>query len=213
MDQASEGALVNSSELKPSRAYYALAACIFIGGIGMFGVTLWKGLSGMGAKLQQIVAPGRSDITLAAPGDYTIFYEHDSVVGNRVYSTGEGVPGLECTLASKATGAQVSLQRSGANTTYSFGGRSGKSVFDFHIDQPGVYELSSGYASGSEGQEVVLAVGQGVTESIVATVFGGLAILFGSIALSIIIVVVTGIKRHNSKKRLQTASNIPPPIE
>lgn len=39
----------------------------------------------------QVVVPGSSNITLSQPGKYTIFYEYRSVVGNRIYSTGEEV--------------------------------------------------------------------------------------------------------------------------
>jgi hypothetical protein len=39
----------------------------------------------------QVVVPDSSNITLSQPGKYTIFYEYRSVVGNRIYSTGEGI--------------------------------------------------------------------------------------------------------------------------
>jgi hypothetical protein len=202
-----------SQEISPSRGYYALAALVFLAGLGFFVFVLWKGLTGATSKLQQVVAPGRAEITLSEPGDYTIFYEHESVIGNRVYSTTEDVPGLECTLVSKNTGAPVQLSRSTVNTTYSFGGRSGKSVLDFHVGQPGIYELTSGYPRSGQGPEVVLAVGHGVTMGILTTVFGALGIFFGSIALSLAILVVTLVKRHNAKKRLATPGIVPPPIE
>ncbi len=204
---------MDSQEIGPSRGYYGLAVVVVVAGFGLFGVTLWKGLSGMGTKLQQVVAPGRAEITLAEPGDYTIFYEHQSVMGNRVYSTGDSVPGLECMLVSKSSGSPVELRRSGVNSTYSFGGRSGKSVFDFHIDQPGVYEIASGYPEGHEGEEVVLAIGKGIATDILVTIFGGLAVVFGSIALAVAIAVITAVKRQNAQKRLQSAGGTPAPIE
>jgi hypothetical protein len=204
---------MNNQGIKPGRGYYALAAMVFLAGLGFFVLMLWKGLTGTMSKLQQVVAPGKAEITLSESGDYTIFYEHESVIGNRVYSTGEDVSGLECVLVSKPLGTPVELSRSTVDATYSFGGRSGKSVFDFHIDRPGVYELASRYPPGREGPVIVLAVGHGVTMGILTTVFAALGIFFGSIALSLGILVYTLVKRHNAKQRLNTPGAVPPPIE
>lgn len=204
---------MSDDPIQPSRSYYAVAAVVLIGGIALFIYVLLKGISAVPSKVKQVVAPGKAELTLSTPGDYTIFYEYQSVVGNRVYSTGESVPGLECTLISKSTQTPVELTRSTVNSNYSFGGRSGKSVFDFHIDQPGVYEISSAYPEGQQGEEVVLAVGQGVVTGILSTVFGAIGILFGSIGLTVVIILVTAIKRHNAAKRLSTAGGPPPPIE
>ncbi|HET7840478.1 MAG TPA: hypothetical protein VFM21_02675 [Terriglobia bacterium] len=197
----------------PSRAYYGVAGAVLVGGVGLFVALLWRGISSVPSKVQQVVAPGRAELTLSKPGDYTIFYEYQSVLGNRVYSTGQNVPGLECTLVSKSAQEPVPLSRATVNSNYSFGGRSGKSVFDFHINQPGVYELTASYPVGEQGEEVVLAVGQGVVTGILSTVFGALAIMFGTIGLTIAIILITAVKRHNAAKRLQTAGGPPPPIE
>jgi hypothetical protein len=204
---------MNSEPIGPSRWYYALAGAVIVAGAAYFGITIWKGVSSIPSKLQQVVAPGKAQLKLGMPGDYTIYYESQSVIGNRVYSTGQDVPGLECTLVSKTTGAPVALSRSTVDSTYSFGGRSGRSVFDFHIDRPGAYEFTSGYPEGRQGEEVVLAVGQGVAMGIVKMVFQALGILFGSIALTIAIALITAIKRRNRAKRLSTTGGPPPPIE
>jgi hypothetical protein len=205
--------LMDSSEIRPSRNYYTFAGVVVLLGVGLFAWTIWKGVGGIGGKLQQVAAPGKSDLTLAAPGSYTIFYEPESVFNNQVYSTGGKVSAIECTVVSKSTGAPVKLSHSTANATYSFGGRSGQSVFDFQIDRPGVYELTSNYPEGQQGPEIVLAVGHGVNEGMVVAVFGGLASLFGSFILGGAIVFITAVKRHNAYKRLQAQGGAPPPIE
>ena len=56
----------------------------------------------------QVVVPDSSNITLSQPGKYTIFYEYRSVVGNRIYSTGEGIPG-PVNLISTDTGDEIPL--------------------------------------------------------------------------------------------------------
>jgi hypothetical protein len=192
---------MNGQEIRPGRWYYGLAACIFVGGWVAFGIFLWKNLSGIADQLQQVVVPGKTTINLASAGNYTIYHEYESVVGSKIYSSGQTLSGLEVKLSSVATGEEVALARSGADSTYSLGGRSGKAVFDFTIGRPGAYELTAHYPEGEEGPEVVLAVGQGFAGRILTTVFGALGIVFGSMALAVAIAVITAIKRHNAAKR------------
>ena len=197
----------------PSRWYYGLAVLVMFAGMALFVVTIWKGLSAATSKLQQVAAPGQTEITLGERGEYTVFYEFKSVMDKRVYSSSESVPGLEFKLVSKSTGAEVELKPTSVNSTYAIGGRSGKSIFDFQIDQPGVYVLTTAYPRGREGDDVVLAVGNGFTGGIFKTVVGGIAVMFGSIILSILIAVMTAVKRNRAGNRPQTMGGPPPPIE
>jgi 2',3'-cyclic-nucleotide 2'-phosphodiesterase (5'-nucleotidase family) len=201
---------MDNDEIRPSRWLYVLAALVFVGGWVGFAVILFMNLWGMEGKLQQVVVPGRTEITLRDAGTYTIFYEHKSVVGNKVYSTAQELSGLECAVISKATGAKVPLSVASMSGNYEFGGRAGTSVFDFNIHDPGVYELSAAYPEGQAGPEVVLAVGHDFTMGLLTTIFGSLAIVFGSMLVSIVIVVVTAVKRSNSKKRLNAGPGTHP---
>jgi hypothetical protein len=193
---------MNNGEIRPSRWYYAIAGVIFVGGWVAFGVFLFMNLSGMRSKLQQVVVPAKADITLRDAGNYTIFYEYNSVVDNKVYSTAQDLSGLGVTLSSKATGSRVSLTPSTSNSTYEFGSRAGKSVFKFNIHDPGVYELSASYPEGQQGPELVLAVGHDFMVGLLTTIFGSLGIVFGSMGIALAITIVTVIKRSNAKKRL-----------
>jgi hypothetical protein len=194
---------MNGEQVGPSRGYYALAAVVFVGGWVFFGIFLFKNLSGLADQLQQVVVPGKFQLNLPSPGKYTIYYEYESVVGSKVYSTGRNFSGLEVTLAAGATGDQIALSRTSVDSRYSMGGRSGAAVFDFTIDRPGAYELAAHYPEGEEGPEVVLAVGQGFAGRILTTVFGALGIVFGSMALAVALAVITAVRRHNAKKRAQ----------
>ncbi len=192
---------MNEQAIRPGRWLYGLAAVIFLSGWGLFGVILWKSLSGIGERLQQVVVPGTAEVSLPKPGKYTIFHEYQSVVGSRIYSMAQDIPGLECSLQNKATGAPVELSRSVSSSSYSVGGRSGVSFMDFHIGQPGTYLLSAAYPEGVSGPETVLAVGQGVGLRIVAGVLGSLAAVFGCIGLAVAIAVYTGVKRYKASRR------------
>ncbi len=200
-------------EIRPSRWYYGLAGLVFVAGWVLFALFLFKNLSGLSDKLQQVVVPGNVELTLSQPGKYTIYYEYRSVVGTRIFSTAESLPGLECHLLSKATGSSMPLSPVTASSSYTVGGRSGVAVLDFAIDRAGVYELSAGYPEGREGPEVVLAIGQGFAARIVIAVFGGLAIVFGSMAAAVVIAVITLIKRTKAKRELSRPNARYRPIE
>jgi hypothetical protein len=201
---------MDNEEMGPSRWYYALAMLLFIAGWVGFGVTLFKGLWGMEGKLQQVVVPGRTEITLRDKGTYTIFYEYNSVVGNKIYSTGKDLSGLECTVISKATGARIPLVAATMSGTYELGSRAGKSVFEFNIPNAGLYELSAAYPEGSSGPEVVLAIGHDFATGMLSTIFGSLAIVFGSMFASAAIAGVTAFKRYKAKKQIRVDA-VPPP--
>jgi hypothetical protein len=199
---------MDDPRITPSRWYYVLAGLVFVTGMVLFVGFLFKSISGMGSKLQRVVAPGETELTLREPGTYTIFYEYHSFIGDKVYSTDASISGLACAVVSKAGNAKIALAPSSMNTTYDFGGRSGRSLFEFRIDQPGVYGLSARYPEGQPGPEVVLAVGRDFTAGIFVTVFGALALVFGSIGIAVAITVVTLIKRSKKKKLLvQTAGS------
>lgn len=188
--------------IRPSRWYYLLSLLAVGLGLSLFFFIMYTGLSAIPDKLTQLEAPGLAEMTFQEPGQYTIFYEHKSVVGGRVYDTGENLSGLWCTVVSKETSAPVPLAQPSVSASYTVGNRAGTAVLEFNIERPGVYQVSADYPDRSDGQRVVLAVGQGVVGRITATVVGGLAAMFGSIGLAIAIAVVTFVKRRKAKKAL-----------
>lgn len=193
---------MSNQSIKPSAWYYGLASLVVVVGGVSFGLLLYTGLHGLADSLTQVVVPGKAEIALSQPGTYTVFYEYESTVGNKVYSTGESLSGLQCNLVSKVTGAPVKLSRPSSSTNYSVGGRSGKSVLQFTITQPGRYEFSADYSGGQVGPEVVLAIGRDFTGKLLATILGSIAVFFGSFVLAIVILAVTFIKRQKAKKQL-----------
>jgi hypothetical protein len=200
-------------EIKPSRWYYGLAGLVFAAGWVLFALVLFKNLSGLADKLRQVVVPGNVELTLSKPGKYTIYYEYRSVVGTRIFSTQESLPGLQCRLVSRATGSSIPLSPVAVSSSYTVGGRSGVAVFDFTIDRAGAYELSTAYPVGREGPEVVLAIGQGFTRGILIAVFGGLATVFGSMGGAVAIAVITFLKRMRAERTLRRPDAQYRPIE
>jgi len=195
----------NQTKIKPTAWFYVLGIAVFIIGGVLFGLFIFSSLGNFAAESPiQVVVPGGSDIMLSETGKYTIYYEYESVVGNRVFSTGGDIPGIGVTLVSKDTGLKIPLFRTSLSSTYSIGGRSGIGLFDFTIDKPGTYELSAFYPSGEQSspKNIVLAVMHGFAGKLMGAILGGLAIFFGSAAIAIAIIVITFLKRRKAKKRL-----------
>jgi len=198
-------------KVKPSGWYYVLAGMVLAGGIVGFVLLLLSGLTGLSDALTQIVVPGQHELTLKEAGDHTVFHEYQSVVGSKVYSMEKGgVSGLRCTLRSKVTGREIQLSPSSVNSTYSFGSRSGASIFDFSIDSPGDYLFSAQYPPGRDGPETVLTVAHGFMKKLMVTILGGLGMMFGGLGLATAIAVITFVKRLRSRRRIQDNAEAPP---
>jgi hypothetical protein len=204
-------------KIKPSRWFYVIGIIVLIGGPTISSAFLFSTVvSNIGNMTEvpsmQVVVPGRGDITLSQTGKYTVFYEYQSMVGNRIYSTGEHIPGIQVNLVSKDTGTEIPLSSASMNSTYTIGGRSGIGLFDFTIDKPGMYELSASYPAAQEQQEeqrpeIVLAVihssvMEKIFGSIMGTVAGALAIVIVPFAVGIAIIVITFLKRRKAGARI-----------
>ncbi len=189
-------------DIKPSRWYYALAALVVVAGGLIFFLYLFSSLDNVSKGLTQITVPGNGDLLLQN-GKYTVFYESESIVGNRIYSTaGQDISGLQIELKNKSTGIKIPADATQGNTTYSIGGRSGRSVMEFVIDRQGIYELSAWYPSGS-GPEIVLAIEKDPFDNLMSMIIVGIAIDFGSILVAITIVVAVYQRRRRAGQRLK----------
>jgi hypothetical protein len=182
----------------PSRWFYGLAVLIALAGSAVFIVFLFGTLGGLTKGLQQVIVPGDHEMTFNKTGTYFVFYEYQSVVDGKVYSTGETVSGLQCTVVHKASGKRILTGPASASSDYTMGGRAGKAILQFAIDEPGTYEFSAWYEDG--GPDIVLAVGQDFTMGLFVSIFGGIAILFGSWIIAGIIFIITLVKRRKVSK-------------
>jgi hypothetical protein len=216
---------ISPAKIKPSKWFYVVGIVVLIVGPVVSSVFLFSTIfSNLGNMAEipsvQVVVPGSSDITLSQEGKYTIFYEYRSLVGNRIYSTGEEIPGLQINLVSKETGNEIPLSGASVNRTYTVGSRSGIGLLDFVIEQPGVYELSASYppvqgpregGGGEQNQEIVLAVIHGTAidklfGSITATVASFMAVILVPFVAGIVIIVITFIKRRKAVARARTTT-------
>jgi hypothetical protein len=205
---------INRTKIKPSRWFYVIGIIVSIAGPAISSMflfsTVFSTISSLTEEVSsiQVVVPGRNEIRLLETGKYTIFYEHQSVVGNSVYSTSEDIPGIQVTLISKDLGSEIPLSRSSTSFSYTIGGRSGVSLFDFTIDSPGTYEIAASYPSSSiQGPHIVLAI---LHSSSLDKMFGditgialsGFAMVFVPFAAGAAIMVITYLKRRNARRKI-----------
>lgn len=192
-----------TSAAGPSRFWYLAALVIFAAGLAAMGVLLSKAFSGLGGGLVQIVVPGETELALE-PGSYTIFHETQSIVGGKLYQS-DGIGGLTVSVLSPAEEA-VALTTPAMGGSYEFAGRRGVAAFGFEIGEPGTYRLSASYGEGAAGPETVLAVGKGFAGTLLATVLGGLALVFICAGVAVAIAV-----RGSAKRRRARAATSPVP--
>lgn len=192
-----------SPMVKPTWWFYVLGVVVILTGVSYFAYALFHGITHITDNLTQVVVPGEKDLTLMAKLEYTIFLEEQSVADGRIYSTRrESLEGLTCSVTSQTTGKKIDTHRATTSTTYTVGGRSGRSVLAFITEEAGIYRVSCDYSEGGQGPTAVLAVGSGVTEGIFKTVFQSLAAMFGGGAIGIGIILVVFFQRERSKKKL-----------
>lgn len=189
----------------PSRWFYGLAVLIALAGSAVFVVFLFGTLGGLARGLQRITVPGSHEIRLDKAGTYFVYHENRSVRDGTVPSAAETLSGLQCAVRHKASGEKVRLGPASANSEYALGGRAGKAILQFSIDEPGIYEFAAWYEDG--GGDIVLAVGQDFTMKIFASIFGGIGILFGSWVIAGIIFLITLVKRKRAGKALSTGGS------
>ncbi len=198
---------MNGSEIQPSSWYYGLAILIIAIGFAVFAWAIYTSVSIAGSELTQVVVPGSADLDLKETGEYTVFYENQTYVNGKFYSSGEQIPSLQIHVTENATGGELSMKPSPSSFTYSFGSRSGRSIMAFQVERPGIYQLNASYSS-RKGPEVILAVGHGFAESIFSSIAISLAALFGSIAIAAVVVFTTytrrkkGLDRQKAEERL-----------
>lgn len=182
----------------PGRVWYFIAALIFLAGLAAMLTLMVEQLSGIGSRMIQVIVPGQSELTLDKAGTYTIFHEYRSTVGTRVFAV-ETVSGLSVTVRSKATGEDILLQTT-TGASYTVEGRSGRSILNFKITEPGTYLLIAGYSDGRREPQTVITVDRGFVGSILLTVGAAFALLFGGLAGAGGLVIFVAIKRHKAKQ-------------
>jgi len=190
---------MNNQNIEPRRRYYGLAVLVFVVGCVLFGWFLFRNLNGLIDNLTRVIVPGKAEITLSDPGTYTIFYEYQSVLDNKLYSSREDLSGLECTINSKTSGSKIPISRPSRDLEYSFAGRKGISVLEFTVEKPGAYEFSCRHPE--EQPRIVLAIGYRFMDKLVGTIVVAMVIFLSSAAIGVAIALRIFFKRQEALKK------------
>jgi hypothetical protein len=188
-----------------SKVGYWLAPIPLILGLGIAGWLGWTEIAALQNVLTRVVVPGTIELTLDAPGTYTIYHEADSVVDGKLYSA-PNIAGLSVTVTAEANGQQIAVTVPGVSSNYSIGGHSGKSVLAFDIGAPGRYRLTAQYASGSGGPQTVLAVSHGFLGRLLGTIFGAIASVFVGFIATLVLALTTCFRRRNMRRAAQAGT-------
>jgi len=194
---------IDEKVIRPSWWYCLWILPVACVGFGLFAYFLWTGVKDAASSLTQIIVPGEKELNLAEPGEYTIFLEEQSVVNGRIYSTKGGLNGLKCTVVATTDKEELPLRTSATTVTYTFSGRSGRSVLLFDVGSAGVYKVGCAYPEGVSDPQTVIAVGTGTDTRIFNTLFRSLGAFFSTFAVSLTIFLVIVVRRDRCRRHLR----------
>ncbi len=164
-------------------------------------VLVYQSLKPPKPDIARVVVPGETSLNLE-DDIYLIYYESRSAVDGRQFSTDQ-LPELLNIKVTSPGGAAVETDPA-REVTYELGGRSGRSILEFWIEEDGKYLLSASYPQGVDGPEVVLAVGVDPGGPQVAVFAGVLSLL--AIAFSTALV-------RSALSRRARARDVPEPFD
>lgn len=170
----------------PSKLYYVLALAGLVGSFFSGRLFLERRMEEITAELTRGAVPGVVQLVLPAAGEYSIYLEHQGVLGNQLFVTPQQLGELVCAVAS-AAGESVPVREPLLPISYDRDSRKGVQVLEFEVEEAGAYVLEGSYPSGTAGPQLLLGVGEGILGSYSATLLGamGLALLpaFGGLVI------------------------------
>lgn len=191
-----------NKKMKPGIWIYGIGVSIFLIGIAFSICFLVYNLLNLQKSSTRVVVPSKTNIVLNKQGKYTIFYEYQSVIDNKIYSTKKSdVYDLTCNLINNSTGEKIPLSECTISSNYNTGSRKGSSLMSFNISKPGTYTLSAFYGNNKNEPRIVLAVTVSYAFSIIVLVLKFLGMLLLTVILSIIILYFTYKKRKKLKSK------------
>lgn len=189
-------------KVTPERWHYAFPVAIFITGLSIFILIFSRSLGGFSGAITQVVLPGKSDVILKRPGNYTVYYEYKSAIGDKKYSTGKNLLGLKCFLVHRESKNVIELSRATSNSKYTIGPRKGIAVLEFNIAEPGTYVFSGRYPERVRGRDVVMAISGDYGAGLMVGVLGGLGIISTTVMLSAGMAIMIYMKRQRAKEAM-----------
>jgi len=177
---------LEQQERPPQSGWRYLLGALFAGaGIAVFVVFQ---ISSTNPDLRMVL-PGAQQLDLDA-GDYTLFYEHTTILDGIVFATDSVVPGILFYVIGPDDNG-VELKMPSSNRNYELDGRAGYSVVNFKIDDSGTYTVGGRYAEGQTDAVFVFAVGKSTSGSFLVAILS----LLSGLGISLALLVSTFMKR------------------
>lgn len=206
--QADEWAIqMETTTPQTSRRGYVIALIVFL--LGMIGSAALVGLFAyglftLGTNMERMVAPGSEQFEFSDTGTHTIFYEYESSFDGTTYSTGSTIPALDISVTRLDDGADIEVRSSSMDTSYDLVNQSGQSIRSFSVDQEGTYEITAEYSGDADGPDIVLAISENITRTILTTVgvfFGGGLVFCIMTLIAIAIAGFTFYRRYQAERQ------------
>lgn len=185
---------VDPAQLRPSRLWYWLSPIPGIVGIVVAVLFIVMLVNRIGADLDRFTTSSPRVVHLEKGDERGIYVQ---VAGGRVAGTSSAIAG--CTVRQQSSERIVPLREPSGTFTLTVNGKSYRELYHFRPSSTGNYSVS---CEGPEGAPLAVGPHFGFKGLVVPIVGAILSFLVG-IALSIVIAVVTAVRRSNHKRRLQ----------
>lgn len=157
--------------------------------------------------LQRFSVPGEGRVFLDDAGEFVVYAEGFGAAAE----FGTFDPSVVTVEPTRGEPTEVVVEDVFVDESYDFGGPAGRASVEFTIDEPGEYLITidsapSGVHTAAVGPRLDL-IGTFTSIGVAVLVPTGIALLF--LALGIVLMVVTGVRRSSSAKRLRLASAPP----
>jgi hypothetical protein len=193
--------------VRPSRAWYAVAAVVAIAGVAgaiLLGLALFHAVD----QPIERFASGRTLVLAMQRGDRRTIYQQVRGVDRasglyRLDDVGAGV--LACRV--RGPGGQPVPTTASGNLTLTLGSDEYHAKRDFAATRTGAHAVTCPAPGVPEGARLALAVGPRIRIlGFVTSIFGSLAALFGGLAVGAVIAGLTALLRHQNRRREESRS-------
>jgi hypothetical protein len=172
--------------------YIAGAMLVVLGLIGGTGAVVYGVTEVMkvGDQLHRFKIPGTHELQLKKSGTHTVYHEFSSQLDGETFRTsGKDLNQYKFTLHPKnEPDREIPLETGMSSSTYDFGNRQGRSLYTFHVDEPGKYVFEARTKNEKKGKgattEVVLTVGQ----SVVLSMFKNIGFILGGVCFFLVFI-------------------------
>jgi len=190
----------SETAIKPGIVWYVLGVLILFVGMSVGFYIYINGFFSIfrdnGVK-HRMPVPGSSEIDFTEEGIYVVYLEWKDSSG--VYRRVKETPEIQYNLKS-ASGAEVELREQRRGDFNDFNMSRGQAIIQFTIDKPGKYMFSAEFTAGMEsGISLSISKGKDMMQ-VFRGAFQAMVVGLVSLALSVVICLVTYLKRSKARK-------------